>query len=213
MSAAHIHIEDATGWPLAGARRVSVVKPLTRRSNSPSPDELARCIKAIAAEQDREAFATLFKALGPRLKTYFMRRGVSDGAAEDLVQDAMLAVWRKASYFDPSRAGVSTWVFTIARNLQIDQLRRERNPEDLVPDPEPFAPTQEDEFLGEERDRRVRAALAELSDEQATIIRLSYYTEQSQTEIAEMLGIPLGTVKSRVRLAMSKLRAVLGEEK
>jgi RNA polymerase sigma-70 factor (ECF subfamily) len=178
----------------------------------PPADELARYVIAVATNRDRNAFAALFRHFGPRLKTFFMRGSMSSGLAEDLVQETMLSVWRKASYFDPGRAGVATWVFTIARNLRIDHLRRQRNPADLPPDPEEEPQTLEDALLGAERDLRVRKALSGLSPDQQTIIRLAYYSEKSQTEIASELGIPLGTVKSRARLAMNRLRALLEDE-
>lgn len=179
---------------------------------APSPAELVRMVQEVATNSDRAAFAELFRHFGPRLKTFFMRGKIGAGPAEDLVQETMLSVWRKAGYFDPGRAAVTTWVFTIARNLRIDQLRRERNPADLPADPEVPPPTQEAVLLNEERDLRVRSALAGLTPEQLTIIRLSYYGEQTQSEIAEELGIPLGTVKSRTRLAMNRLRALLEDE-
>jgi len=178
----------------------------------PTPEDLAGLLAAVAEDKDRQAFALLFRHFGPRLKTFFMRSSMSSGVAEDLVQETMLNVWRKASYFDPSRAGVATWVFTVARNLRIDHLRRLRNPSTLPPDPEETPVTVEDVLLGAERDERVRRALGLLSLEQQTIIRLSYFSEKSQSEIAEELGIPLGTVKSRTRLAMNRLRGLLENE-
>lgn len=178
----------------------------------PPGDELARLVQVVAARRDREAFAALFRHFGPRLKTFLMRGGMSPGLAEDLVQETMLSVWRKASYFDPARAGAATWVFTIARNLRIDHLRRQRNPADLPPDPEDTPPSLEEVLLGTEREVQVRKALSGLSAEQKEIIQLSYYSEKSQSEIAGELGIPLGTVKSRTRLAMTRLRALLEDE-
>jgi RNA polymerase sigma-70 factor (ECF subfamily) len=121
-------------------------------------------------------------------------------------------VWRKASYFDPERAGVATWIFTIARNMRTDHVRRQRNPSALPPDPENTPETLEEGLIGAERDALVRRALTTLSPEQQTIIRLSYFNEKSQAEIADELGIPLGTVKSRTRLAMNRLRALLEDK-
>ena len=168
------------------------------------------CIERIARARDREAFKALFAHFAPRLKGYFMRIGVSAGAAEDLAQDTMLAVWSKAGYFDPVKASVSTWIFTIARNLRIDAHRRARDPRRLVeavdgvPEPMPS-----DHVLCAERERRVREALARLPSDQAMVIRLSFFEDRPQSEIAALLEIPLGTVKSRVRLAMSRLRALV----
>ncbi|SMH47262.1 sigma-70 family RNA polymerase sigma factor [Mesorhizobium australicum] len=191
-------------------RRLGVVSEESQLP--PAADELAGFIAAVAARGDREAFAALFKHFGPRLKTFFMRGGMSSAVAEDIVQEAMLAVWRKASYFDPARAGAATWVFTIARNLRIDYLRRQRSPNELPSEPEELPPSLEEALMGAERESRVREALALLSTEQQTIIRLSYYSERSQSEIAEELKIPLGTVKSRTRLAMNRLRAILEDD-
>jgi RNA polymerase sigma-70 factor (ECF subfamily) len=168
------------------------------------------CVVAIARAQDREAFAALFGHFAPRLKGYFMRLGVPAGIAEDLAQDTMLAVWNKANYFDPARASASTWIFTIARNLRTDLRRRERDPkvlaEALEHDPEPMP---SDNVLTVEREMRVRAALEHIPSDQAMVIRLSFFEDRPQSEIAQVLGIPLGTVKSRVRLAMSRLRALV----
>ncbi len=179
---------------------------------TPTPDMLASLMRRVAQDRDRQAFALLFRHFGPRLKTFFLRWTISSGAAEDLVQETMLTVWRKASYFDPARAGVATWIFTVARNIRIDHLRRQRDPSALPPDPEEAPETVEDGLLGAERDAQVRRALTVLSTEQQTIIRLSYFSEKSQTEIADELGIPLGTVKSRTRLAMNRLRALLEDQ-
>ncbi|MCO5063504.1 MAG: sigma-70 family RNA polymerase sigma factor [Rhizobiaceae bacterium] len=179
----------------------------------PTMETHEKLLLAVASRQDRDAFAALFGHFGPRLKTYFTQGGTSLEMAEELVQETMLRVWRKAGYYDPRRAAVSTWVFTIARNLRIDFKRRQRDPALLPPEPDNLPPSIEDELLASERDENVRRALAKLSPEQQQIIRLSYYIDKSQTEIANELGIPLGTVKSRIRLAMNRLRAVLGENR
>lgn len=212
MHEATTHLVARSRRAVPPGRRAGPVSGGAGRMPASTAEDLCRLIDAVAAARDREAFAALFRHFGPRLKTFFMRAGMSAGLAEDLVQETMLTLWRKASYFDATRAGASTWVFTIARNLRIDHLRRQRNPADLPPDPETRPPSLEDTLLGAERDLRVRRALAGLSPEQETIIRLSYYTEKSQSEIAGQLGIPLGTVKSRVRLAMNRLRALLEDE-
>ncbi|MCR6497635.1 sigma-70 family RNA polymerase sigma factor [Shinella sp. CPCC 101442] len=195
----------------AAGRRLAVVSSIDT-PQMPTPDVLAGLMMQVARDRDRQAFALLFRHFGPRLKTFFLRWTISSGVAEDLVQETMLTVWRKASYFDPARAGVATWIFTVARNIRIDHLRRQRDPSTLPPDPEEAPETVEDGLLGAERDAQVRHALTALSTEQQTIIRLSYFSEKSQTEIADELGIPLGTVKSRTRLAMNRLRALLEDQ-
>lgn len=185
---------------------------LVENLQTPTPEQLVGLLQSVTRDRDRQAFALVFQHFGPRLKTYFLRRTGSSGLAEDLVQETMLNVWRKSSYFDPARAGVSTWIFTIARNILIDHLRRQRDPSSLPPDPEEMPASVEEHVLGAERDERVRRALAALSVEQQTIIRLSYFSEKSQSDIAAELGIPLGTVKSRTRLAMNHLRTLLEDQ-
>lgn len=165
-------------------------------------------ILRIAASADRAAFAALFQHFAPRVKSYGLRLGATAAAAEELAQDTLLAVWRKAARFDPARASASTWIFTIARNLRIDAVRRERPapPPDDDADPSPLADTL---LSGAEQDGRVRRALDSLPPEQLEVIRLSFFSEAPHAAIAETLGLPLGTVKSRLRLAMTRLRGLL----
>ena len=167
-------------------------------------------ILAIAGRGDREAFTQLFNHFAPRVKGYLMRLGASAVAAEELAQETLLMVWRKAAQFDPSRAGASTWIFTIARNLRIDALRRDR-PAPPTEDPadEQVEPLADALVLAVERDGRVRKALQTLSREQAQIVELSFFSEEPHSAIAERLKLPLGTVKSRLRLAMARLRTLL----
>lgn len=184
-------------------------------SLSQAPDETenwSACVVAIARTRDRGRFADLFLFFAPRLKAFFLRLGVASGAAEDLAQEVMFTVWRKADYFDPERASAATWIFTIARNLRIDLKRREQKPAlteddlDYLGEPDPGEQT-----LALEREQRVRAALLELPGEQAEVIRLSFFEDRPHAEIAQSLAIPLGTVKSRIRLAMNRLRTLVGE--
>ena len=178
---------------------------------APAPD-FAALIRTVAQRADREAFATLFRHFAPRVKTILIRGGAPAVSAEELAQETMLTVWRKAAQFDPEKAGASTWIFTIARNLRIDGLRRERHPDTLLPDPSdaPAEPLQADHLMAAgERNDRVRAAMATLSPEQADVVRAAYFLDKPHGEIERHLGIPLGTVKSRLRLAMMKLRAAL----
>ncbi|KAA0069579.1 sigma-70 family RNA polymerase sigma factor [Tardiphaga sp. P9-11] len=182
----------------------------------PSPVELIRLLDAVARAQDRKAFAQLFAYFAPRVKGFLIRTGLAESVAEEVTQEVMIAVWRKASYFDPSRAGASTWVFTIARNQRIDRLRRTRSRTadhllDLSDEPD-TPPSGEDIMIMAEREEEVRKALATLSNEQATIVKLSFFSEAPHSEIARELGIPLGTVKSRVRLALNRLRTLLDRD-
>jgi RNA polymerase sigma-70 factor (ECF subfamily) len=194
----------------------------------PTSEELTQLAKAVTASGDRQAFAVLFKHFAPRLKAYLMRAGSPADVAEELAQETMVSVWRKASSFDPERARLSTWIFTIARNLRIDHHRRQcgalvnsdvafcggdasqhvgRGQEQI---PDPAAPPDE-QLDAAQREYGVRRALAQLSEEQALIVRLSFFDEQPHARIARELRIPLGTVKSRVRLAVDHLRRLLEE--
>ena len=166
------------------------------------------------AQGDRAAFAALFAHFAPRLKAWLMHSGSSEVQAEELVQEAMVKVWRKGAQFDPAQAGASTWIFTIARNLRVDQLRRQGQPtqglDDAMLDGLVDPTALPDEALHtQRRERLVRAALAGLTDEQVQVIRLSYFDDQPHARIAEVLGIPLGTVKSRIRLALIHLRRLI----
>lgn len=177
------------------------------------PEEQTKLLLAVARDRDREAFSKLFAHFAPRLKTFLTKPGTTPNTAEELAQETMLLVWRKAGLFDPARAGAATWIFTIARNLRIDQQRRYR-PADPLPDPsdEPDRPLDgESQLLVNEREEQIRTALSALSPEQATIIRMSFFDETSHADIAHALEIPLGTVKSRVRLAMNRLRTLLDQ--
>ncbi len=185
-----------------------------QRPSSLSSSAAAELIYAIAEHGDREAFVHLFTYYFPRIKSFLMRSGTSDSLAEELAQETMLRVWRRSASFDPAAGAPSTWIFVIARNLRVDRLRGERSLEALEPgafDATDPAPTGEGVVLAAERRERVRSALDSLSSEQASIVKLSFFEERSHSEIAEALGIPLGTVKSRVRLALARLRAQLGD--
>jgi len=187
---------------------------MDRNSTTNESGKLNNHIVAIAQRQDRQAFAALFNHFAPRIKGFMMRSGVSADAAEDLAQEAMLTVWRKAAYFDPARAGASTWIFTIVRNLRIDgqrRLQRELLHQTATPD-DSEPPEQPDEALDmSQRETIVRTALKELPQDQLEVVKLSFVEGKAHGEIAATLNIPLGTVKSRMRLAMVKLRSILGE--
>jgi RNA polymerase sigma-70 factor (ECF subfamily) len=173
---------------------------------------LSGLVIAVAKSRDKAAFATLFDHFAPRLKTYVMRLGASAATADELVQETMLTLWRRADSFDPRQATASTWIFTIARNKRIDGLRRESRP-DLDPD-DPALAAQPDAAADEalaasENETILRQAVAQLPDEQAELLRICYYGDKSHRQIARELGLPLGTVKSRLRLALGRLRLVL----
>ena len=183
---------------------------------TPDRDALASLVEAIAARADKQAFAALFRHFAPKVKGYLIKIGTDRGQAEELTQEVMLTVWRKAATFDRRQASVATWLFTIARNRRIDVVRKERRPEFdpndpmLVPD-EPEAPDDRLDTL--EREARITRALKTLPKEQAELVHEAFYLAKSHSQIAEETKIPLGTVKSRLRLAFARLRkAIEGEE-
>jgi RNA polymerase sigma-70 factor (ECF subfamily) len=174
----------------------------------------AQWIGAIADRRDRAAFAALFGFYAPRIKGMLMRAGAGADAAEDLAQEALLTIWRKAAQFDPSRASASAWVYTIARNLRIDRLRRDQRATAFALYESFYTPEAErpdGSFDIAECEERVRAALRELPEEQALVVKLSFFEGRAHGEIAKTLKLPLGTVKSRLRLAMGHLRGLLGD--
>ena len=183
-------------------------------SPEPDPDSHAALILAVARRQDRRAFAALFAYFAPRVKAYLRRTGTDQAVAEEMAQEVLLTVWRKATLYDPARASAGAWIYAIARNLRIDVLRRTRPTlPDADPSDEPApAPLADAAMAADERARRVRAALDELPPEQVTMLQMAFFEERTHSEIELELGVPLGTVKSRLRLAMSKLRAALKDE-
>lgn len=175
---------------------------------------LAQAIVAVAVQGDKAAFARLFGHFAPRLKSYMIRQGAPATQAEDLAQEALILVWRKAHLYDPAKAAAATWVFTIARNLRIDALRKERHPEVDADDPAVVtlvdpAEGADDQLHHAQRARLVHGALTDLPPEQQEVVRLSFFGDHPHSEIAAQLGLPMGTVKSRLRLAMKKIRAAL----
>jgi RNA polymerase sigma-70 factor (ECF subfamily) len=173
-----------------------------------------RVIQRIAADRDREAFAELYDHFTPRVSAYLRRQGAQGTAGDDLVQEVMLAVWRKAAQFDATRAAPSTWLFRIARNQLIDSLRKQNarggdQAHQSVDDEETAsALTTEQVETGD--DNKILRLMTELPKLQNEVIYASYFLGQSHGEIADSLAIPLGSVKSNLRLAFQKLRASLG---
>ena len=177
--------------------------------------QFADLLALVATRQDRAAFAELFAYYAPRVKSYLMRLGADNAQAEEIAQDVMVTVWRKAALFDRAQASVSTWIFRIARNRRIDVFRRTKKP-DLDPE-EPMilpagveAPDAQIEAM--ETETRVRAAMKDLPEEQLLLLRMAFYEGLSHREIAEKLDVPLGTVKSRIRLAFGKMKARLDND-
>ena len=176
--------------------------------------EWADLIGRIAAHGDRDAFRLLFEHIAPRVTGLMLKAGASGEEAEEIAQDTLFAVWRKAAQFDPASAGAPAWIFTIARNLRIDAVRRSARAGFAVPDAEleylaDPADSQETQISRREDTARIADAVALLSSEQSAAIRMSFIEDRPHSEIAEALRIPLGTVKSRIRLAMNRLKDLL----
>lgn len=189
-----------------------------RERGAPASAALSGCVLAVARGSDHAAFAVLFSHFAPRLKTYFVLSGLPDATAEELTQETMVLVWRKAGRFDPEKAAASTWIFAIARNVRTDFLRRGQHlpaPQGQTLDEAPhpserdISPGAEELIAAAQREERLRHALCELPPEQAEVLRLSYFGDRSHSDIGRALGIPLGTVKGRLRLAVTRLRAAL----
>jgi RNA polymerase sigma-70 factor (ECF subfamily) len=190
--------------------------PSPSRLSADPPDaaRLSSLIVAVGAERDREAFAELFGHFGPRIKAYLLRSGAAEAQAEELAQEAMIMVWRRAATFDPAKSGASTWIFTIARNKRIDALRRENRPDYDPEDPSllPTAPEAADRAVeATQESARLAQAIAALPEEQAALVRMAYFEDKAHGQIAEETELPLGTVKSRLRLALGRLRKALNE--
>ena len=167
-------------------------------------------LKRIQLDQDQKAFAELFGYFAPRVKAFLMKSGASPSMAEECAQEVMATLWHKAHLFDPSRASVATWIFTIARNKRIDALRKQRRPEpeDLQWGPESEPEASDILVLQQETNLLTQAMLA-LPSQQRDLIKKAYFGDLSHSEIAVETGLPLGTIKSRLRLALSKLRKTM----
>lgn len=176
------------------------------------PDQL---LIAVRDERDRAAFLELFELFAPRITGWLVRGGLAAGVAEETAQEVMLRVWHRCGSWNPGRGNASTWIFAIARNARIDALRKTRlprwDPEDpaLVEDPDA---NPHRVAVDNQRAASVRRALSSLPEDQAQVIREAYFEQRTLNEIADRAKIPLGTVKSRVRLAMGRLKLALGGE-
>ena len=168
-------------------------------------------VRRIHLDQDKAAFARVFHHFAPRVKAFLMKGGSDANLAEECTQEVMATLWQKAHLFDPSRASVATWIFTIARNKKIDAIRKQRRPEpeDLPWGPEE-EPDQADVVTMQQESERLAKAVAALPDKQRVLIERAFFGDLTHNEIAEETGLPLGTIKSRIRLALERLRHAMG---
>ena len=192
------------------------IRPHYQKANTPTVKKTVpqntwvEHLKRIQADQDQRAFAELFAHFAPRVKAFLMKSGASPSMAEECTQEVMATLWHKAHLFDPSRASVATWIFTIARNKKIDALRKQRRPEpenlEWGPEAEPEAA---DILVLQQESQQLTQAMTALPSQQRELIEKAYFGDLSHSEIAAETGLPLGTIKSRLRLALSKLRQTM----
>jgi len=226
MSTAALQLDD---YSVTGTRNLnipgsdSVNKPSANfkeaalpaeQATTPTLEAMVPLITAIAERQDRQAFMQVYRYFAPKVKSFLMGKGLTPAAADDVLQEVMLAVWKKAGSYDAAKAKLSTWVFTIARYKYIDRLRHEgRRPTesadfDLHESEDMHSG---DEVLQEQRQDSVQLAIEKLPANQQSVIFLSFIKGLAHSEIAEQLGIPLGTVKSRIRRSFALLREELAD--
>ena len=179
--------------------------------------ELLDLLSLIARDRSDAAFRRLFDEFGPRVRSFMLRQGADAATAEELAQETLLTVWRKAALYAPGKGAPSTWIFTIARNLRIDKLRREARWQELTDEQAEAIPSDDvgaDEQVSDrQRQVRVQEVLAALPPDQREVVVLAFIDGLSHSEIAKRLTLPLGTVKSRMRLAYQKVRDALEDLK
>jgi RNA polymerase sigma-70 factor (ECF subfamily) len=204
---------EKTDAPSSAQQYAAVEQRVKRRKEGPAVQadqvetDWAALVLRVRDHQDKAAFAALFRHFAPRVKAFLMKSGADATTAEECAQDVMATLWQKAHLFDPARASVATWVFTIARNRRIDAFRKARRPEpeELPWGPEP-EPDQAEVLEAQQDTERLGNALAQLPEKQRALIERAFYGDLSHSEIAAETGLPLGTIKSRIRLALERLR-------
>lgn len=210
----------ADAFPLYPVPETGLNAPMTREgkigaqakaANDPAtagPVTFDDLLVAVGATRNRDAFVRIFEHFAPRVKSFLMKGGLAPDQADELAQETMLTVWHRATSYDPAQAGASTWIFTIARNKRTDFLRRKTM---VVADVDPMIADENAERPDEaaarsEEDKVLAAALAELPPDQASLVRKAFFEDKSHSDIAAETNLPLGTVKSRLRLAMDRMR-------
>ncbi len=199
--------EQAAPQPWRTKKRIKGRQVNGTNGSCDTRTEWVEHVRRIRDAQDQAAFAELFQHFAPRIKAFLMKSGSDAALAEECAQEVMATLWHKAHLFDPSRATVATWVFTIARNKRIDVLRKQRRPEpeELGWGPE-AEPDQDDVLALQQETAQLRTAMLALPEAQRELIEKAYFGDLSHREIASQTGLPLGTIKSRIRLALDRLR-------
>jgi RNA polymerase sigma-70 factor (ECF subfamily) len=176
--------------------------------------ETGNWLRSVAEHRDRHAFEQLYGYFAPRVKSYMLRQGADEASADDLAQETMVQIWRKANHYNPEKAAVTTWVFSVARNLQIDRLRKHKLHEVALQTDSSSCSEHlqyNEQFEKRPDAERLRTLISRLPDDQMNVVRLAFFEGLSHTEVSCRLAIPIGTVKSRLRLAFDKLRNGMGE--
>ena len=186
------------------------MRPTTLKKTSDSNEfDLKNFIKDIAETQDKSAFSNIFNYFAPRLKSFFVKLGCSEPQSEEIIQEVMISIWTKSKTYNSEKSSVSTWVYTIAKNKRIDKIRKEKKHYASESDESleiPIPSIQEDQVIATEISEKINNCISFLPKEQAELLKLSYFYEKTHSDIASELKIPLGTVKSRIRLALSKMK-------
>ena len=189
---------------------------------NPTPEALQRLadedLMTLVERKNAAAFEVIYDRHGGAAYSLAYRIVGDSGLAEDVTQEALLSMWRSGARFDSARGSVRSWTLGIVRNRAIDALRRASGKapklnldDDLVLDAQPADELTDSEAIRRETSARVRGVLRDLPDEQSQVIGLAYFGGFSHSEIASMLGMPLGTVKGRMRLGLEKVRVALAE--
>jgi RNA polymerase sigma-70 factor (ECF subfamily) len=207
---AGLNISEIKMPPPTGMFPTAVTEPVRMTDDNGKRMLWVAHMTRIRDHQDQTAFAELFDHFAPRVKGFLMNSGADASLAEECAQEVMATCWHKAHMFDPARASVATWIFTIARNRKIDALRKQRRPEpeDLAWGPEE-EPDQADVLAVQQESETLGRAIAELPPAQRELIQKAYFGDLTHSEISVQTGLPLGTIKSRIRLALERLRHVM----
>jgi len=194
---------------------VDNVVPIRKNSMTPAQSKVWSAMLAeMAVTKDKSLYIKLYQHFAPKVKAYIIRLGVMEATAEELMQEAMLNMWRKSHLFQPEKSAASTWLFTLARNQSIDWMRKQKYPEYSLENMQDRSEEVSDADLGEKtvQSERIAQAISQLPESQAQVVYMSFFEGRSHSEIADRLMIPLGSVKSRIRLAADKLKVALRGE-
>lgn len=208
---------ESTLWTFMTEKKVKkVLKTKVLRKSKSAAKRDAVWLLSIAENQDAKALSDLFEIYGPKLKGWLMARGVGSGTAEDIVQDVMIKVWTRAGKFDPKKASFATWVYRLTRNQLIDHKRKHsrmdiRDPELMKVIADDSVPSAESNYMQGEAEDKLRAEMKNLSPDQKSVLRMAYMEFKTHKEIAEESGLPLGTVKTRIRSAVNALKGKMGD--